>query len=238
MIVVVGLAFEARIAAASGVQVICGGDGRNLRPSLHEAIAPGCKGLISFGVAGGLAPDLEPGTCIVGSGVVSADGRLATDRVWSQALLRAMPDAVPGVLAGAPAPVATPAEKGALHRETGALAVDTESHVVAGAAAHHGLPMAAIRVVCDPATRSLPELALRAIRPDGSTDIAALLGALLRRPDQVAGLLQIALDARCARATLLQCCRLLGPDLGLAGAGQPETGVLEGVEPGFDPAVG
>lgn len=238
MIVVVGLAFEARIAAASGLPVICGGDGSNLRLALHEAIAVGCRGLISFGVAGGLAPDLKPGTCIVASGVVSADGRLATDRVWSQSLLEAMPDAISGVLAGAPGPVATPQAKHWLHRETGALAVDTESHVVAGAATDHDLPMAAIRVVCDPATRTLPDLALRAIRADGSTDIPALLRALLRRPDKVPGLLQIALDARHARATLLECGRLLGPDLGLAGSGRRESGVIGGIEPGLGAAVG
>jgi hopanoid-associated phosphorylase len=236
MIVVVGLAFEARIAAASGLQVVCGGDGRTLRPSLHDAIAPGCKGLISFGVAGGLAPHLKSGTCIVASGVVSPDGHLPTDRYWAQTLLRTMPGAVSGVLAGAPAPVATPAEKRALHEATGALAVDTESHVVAAAAAHHGLPMAAIRVICDPAARPLPEMALRAIRPDGSTDVAALLRALLRRPDKVPELLQIALDARLARATLLRCCSLLGPDLGLAGAG--ELDALDGVQPDLGPAVG
>ena len=56
MIVVVGMAFEARIAAGLGVPVICGGDGSNLAASLARAMAAGCGGLISFGVAGGLAP--------------------------------------------------------------------------------------------------------------------------------------------------------------------------------------
>jgi len=231
MIVVVGLAFEARIAAASGLQIICGGDGRKLRSTLHESISVGCRGLISFGIAGGLAPGLAPGTCIVASGVVTAEERLPTDRYWSQALLQAMPGAVSGVLAGAPSPVATPDAKRALHRATGAVAVDTETHVVAAAAAHHRLPMAAIRVVCDPVTRILPDIALRAVRPDGSTDVAALLRSILRRPDNVPKLLQIALDARCARATLLQCCRLLGPELRLSGAPQLPPGTLDGVEP-------
>ncbi len=238
MIVVVGLAFEARIAKASGLPVICGGNGGRLLPALHEAITVGCRGLISFGVAGGLAPHLKPGTCIVASGVVSPAGRHATDRYWSQSLLQAMPGAVSGLLAGAASPVASPEAKRALHRETGALAVDTETHVVAGAAAHHGLPLAAIRVVCDPAKRGLPDLALSAIRADGSTDIPALLRALLRRPDQVPGLLQIALDARCARTTLLECGRLLGPDLGLAGAARLDSRGLESVEPGLGSAVG
>jgi adenosylhomocysteine nucleosidase len=236
MIVVVGLAFEARIAAASGLQVICAGDGRNLRPALHQAIALGCRGLISFGVAGGLAPGLEAGTCIVASSVVSADSRLSTDRSWSQALLNAIPGAVSGALAGAPGSVATPADKRALHRRTGALAVDTESHVVAGVAVDRGLPVAVVRVVCDPVTRPLPDVALRAVRPDGSTDVVTLLRALLRQPDKFKELLQIALDARSARATLLQCCRVLNPNRGRAEAGGLDA--LDAVPARLGPAIG
>ena len=37
MIIVVGLAFEARIAAGPGVHVICSGDGRNLAAKLTAA---------------------------------------------------------------------------------------------------------------------------------------------------------------------------------------------------------
>jgi len=43
-----------------------------------------------------------------------------------------------------------------LHIGTGALAVDTESHVVASVAAARGLPMAAVRVITDSAHYSLP----------------------------------------------------------------------------------
>ena len=62
MIVVVGMKFEARIAAGLGVPVICGGDGKKLSSLLTHAMAAGCGGLISFGVAGGLVPGLKPGT--------------------------------------------------------------------------------------------------------------------------------------------------------------------------------
>jgi hopanoid-associated phosphorylase len=211
MIVVVGLAFEARIAAGSGLPIICSGDGRNLTPALKEAIADGCSGLISFGVAGGLDPRLKPGTCVVGSAIVTSDIRHETDRHWSQRLLEAMPGAVHGILAGADGPVCTPADKRALNRQTGALAVDTESHVVAQAATGHGLPMVAIRVVADPAHRALPEVALTAIRADGTTDVLAVLRSVMRRPHQLPGLLRTALDARAARATLLRGRRVLKP---------------------------
>jgi len=70
MIVVVGMAFEARIASSLGVPVICGGDGKNLAASLTHAMAAGCSGLISFGVAGGLSPSLKPGACVIGSSII------------------------------------------------------------------------------------------------------------------------------------------------------------------------
>src|SRR5580704_13135414 len=45
LIAVVGLAFEARIAAGPGVRVICSGNGKNLAASLSSAIAEGATGV-------------------------------------------------------------------------------------------------------------------------------------------------------------------------------------------------
>jgi len=55
---VTGLAFEARIVAGWCTHAICSGDGRTLARSLASAITEDCCGLISFGIAGGLSPDL------------------------------------------------------------------------------------------------------------------------------------------------------------------------------------
>jgi len=215
VIVVVGLAFEARIAAGPGVHVICSGDGRNLASAISSAISDDCRGLISFGVAGGLAPDLPPGTCVVGSAIVSGEAQMPTDQTWSQKLLKAIPDAVHGLLVGVPAPVADPAAKRTLYLKTGALAVDMESHIVAGVAAAHGLPVAAIRVITDPAVRALPGAAVAAMRPNGTTDIAAMIRSVIKHPQELPALLRTALDARAARATLMRGRQVLGPSLGL-----------------------
>lgn len=215
MIVVVGLAFEARIAAGPGVRVICSGDGRSLAGSLRQAIAARCAGLISFGVAGGLAPNLGSGTCVVASSVIAGNDALPMDRTWAQKLLATLPDAVHGPLAGVAQPVTTPAAKRVLHQDTGAIAVDMESHVVARAALEHGLPVAAIRVIADAAAHSLPTVALDAVRADGSTDILALLRGLARRPYEIAPLMRTAFAAQAARATLRRGRQLLGPDLGV-----------------------
>jgi hopanoid-associated phosphorylase len=215
VIVVVGLAFEARIAAGNGLRVICSGDGRNLAALLADAIDDECRGLVSFGVAGGLAPQLQPGTCIVASAILSDSAVMMTDRDWSQRLLQAIPDAVHGKLLGVSAPIAQPEAKRSLYLKTGAVAVDMESHVVASVALQHRLPVAAIRVITDPAVRALPASALAAMRPNGTTDIAAMIRSVMKRPRDLPALLQTALDARAARATLMRGRQLLGPGLGL-----------------------
>jgi hopanoid-associated phosphorylase len=220
MIVVVGMAFEARIAAGLGVPVICGGDGHNLATSLARAMAAGCGGLISFGVAGGLAPDLKPGTCVIGSAILDDEGQQPTDARWAQRLMRIIPDAVLGPIVGVREPIAHASAKSALHRDTGAIAVDMESHVVARAAAQHGVPLAAIRVVVDPVERTIPRSALAGTRSDGTIDPVAVMRSLMRYPRDLAGLIRMSFDARAARATLVRGSALLGPGLGLLDAGK------------------
>jgi adenosylhomocysteine nucleosidase len=215
MIVVVGMAFEARIARGLGVPVICGGDGRHLETSLARAMAAGCGGLISFGVAGGLTPELKPGTCVIGSSIFDDEMHCQTDARWAQRLMKIIPDAVLGPIVGVHEPIAHAGDKSALHRETGAVAVDMESHVVARAAVQHGVPLAAIRVVVDPVERTIPRSALAGTRADGTIDPLAVMRSLLRYPRDLAGLVRMSLDARAARATLVRGSALLGPGLGL-----------------------
>ena len=215
MIVVVGMKFEARIAAGLGVPVICGGDGKNLSSLLTQAMAAGCGGLISFGVAGGLAPHLKPGTCVIGSEIIDDEGTRATDERWALRLTRIIPGSVYGAIAGVRQPIAHAADKQRLHGETGALAVDMESHIVAEAAERHAVPFAAIRVVVDPVGRTIPRSALAGSRADGTIDPIAVMRSLARYPRDLIGLIRLSLDTRAARATLVRGRDLLVPGLGL-----------------------
>ena len=65
VIAVTSLSLEARIALGPGVSVICEHASR-LVAALEAAIAQGVAGIISFGVAGGLAPDLAAGAWVIG----------------------------------------------------------------------------------------------------------------------------------------------------------------------------
>jgi adenosylhomocysteine nucleosidase len=214
VIAVTGLAFEARIAAGEGVTVIHGRDEQRMIADLERAVVSGASGIISFGTAGGLAPDLEPGDWIVAEAIVTDAQRWEADIAWSARLLDRLPHATHGVVVSVDVPVAGASAKLALHERTGAVAVDMESHIAGRVAVAHGLPFVACRVIIDPAHRTLPHAALVAMRADGGVNVAAILRSLAGRPGQLPTLLRLALDARAARAALFRGRRLLGAGLG------------------------
>jgi hypothetical protein len=94
---------------------------------------------------------------------------------------------------------------------------------VARLAADHGLAFAAIRVIVDPAHRTVPAAALAGMRPDGRTDPLAVLRALVSAPSQALALMRVASDVFLARNALQRGRRLLGPGLGFAGLGFAEA---------------
>jgi hopanoid-associated phosphorylase len=217
VIALVGLAFEARIASGPGVIAICRNSERELAASLDHALKQGCRGIISFGVAGGLAPHLRPGNWVVASSIVDAHHTRTTDRAWSEKILAMIPSAEHKPIVGVDYAVATTEAKRRMHVETGAATVDMESHLVSRMASIHGLSFAAVRVVIDPAHRAIPDAALAGMRPDGGTSIIAVLRELIAGPSQLSGLLRLACDGYAARRALLRVRRLLGPNFGHLG---------------------
>jgi adenosylhomocysteine nucleosidase len=209
ILAVTGMAFEARIVAGFGVETLCGGGGGSLRAQLDAAIAKGCRGIVSFGIAGGLAAHLAPGAGIVARGVVTTTGRIDCHPEWNAQLLRALPAAIHADIVGVRAPVVTPQDKRELTLSSGAGAVDMESLFVAEAAAAHGLPFSAIRVVADPCERALPPAARIPLRADGRPDLPAVMQSILAQPGQVGALIRVAKDVRIARAALADARRRL-----------------------------
>lgn len=214
------MAFEARIVQGHDVQAVFAARADLLERALSAALAQGASGVISFGTAGGLAPDLVPGTLIVADAIEGPSGRLATDAAWSERLGAALAASSlksswrRGTLAAVTAPVTTVAEKEVLHRLGGALAVDMESHIAAAMAHAHGLPFAACRAVVDPAWRALPAAATAGLRDDGTTTLLPILAALARAPWQLGAMIRLAGDARAARQALIEARRALGHALG------------------------
>jgi adenosylhomocysteine nucleosidase len=217
IVVACGLKAEAKIAAGPDITVVAGGgDGAALEAALTAAARKG-EALLSFGIAGGLAPDLRPGAILVARRVLAPDNRYyECNTIWAQALAGLL-DAPLADFAGVDTPLAGVVEKAALYQRHGASIVDMESHIVARVAAAHGLPFAAVRVIADPAERQLPHAATVGMRPDGRVDLPAVLRSLGKDPRQLPGLIKTALDARAAFAGLLRGRQLLGPRYGRLG---------------------
>ena len=215
VVAVVGLAFEARIAERGDGVVACVGRGAALADRIATVAGSSCRGIISFGIAGGLDPQLRPGTVVVASAIVHEAGSWRTDEAWSAHLVTRLGSAVHAPVVGVDQPVVDAIEKAAWFQRTGAAAVDMESHVAATVAAKEGLPIAALRVIADPAERAIPDSALAGMRPDGTTDAVAVFRAMFRRPSETVALIRLARDAGAARRRLVDARRRLGPGFGL-----------------------
>jgi adenosylhomocysteine nucleosidase len=223
VLIVTGLVQEARIAAGPGMTVICSSsDPQQLRALLTVFDPATIRGVISFGVAGGLDPSLKSGDVVVATEVLAGDTRwlaglpLNEEMIASVALGRRR--VVRGGLAGVEQMVAAQALKAALRSATGAAAVDMESHIAAAYAAKAGLPFAALRVISDPASRALPALAMSALKPNGDIDLRKILRGVARNPTTLRALVSTGIDFNRALKSLRGCRGFLLGGEGLVAA--------------------
>lgn len=220
IIAAVGLERERQIVGGPGVEAIVGGGDHARLEALLEASTVRAHGIISIGIAGGIDPALRAGDWLLADRVMADGTPISTDAEWTSRLAARLPEATRGPLLGVDAIVADSAEKTDLHRTTGALAVDMESHVAARVAQRHRIAFAVARVVCDPAHRTLPPAARIAMRPDGSVDLPGVLRSLLARPGQLPALMLTGWEAERSFRSLLRGRRCLGPRLGGPDLGQ------------------
>src|SRR5271165_4266697 len=205
IVAVVGLQFEAKIIASPAVRTVVLGS----EPApLVAMLLPTDRGVISFGICGGLAP----GFCVIASSISDGTRAFATDKAWTKSLALSIPNAVIGPILGVDEPILEVTEKSRLHKRHGAVAVDMESHVAALAASVHGLPLVAVRAVADDAGCALMAVALAGRRADGSVNVAGVLAALGKQPRELAPLIRLAMRTGSARATLARLRPILRTD--------------------------
>lgn len=199
-LVAVGLKAEGALLP-KGTRIVCaGGNPARLAAALEAAPGP-IAAVLSFGIAGGLDPELRTGDLVVASRVRGPSGAYSADHDWAMRLAAATGARV-GTLAGAAEVAGTPGEKARLRAMTGALAVDLESEAAAAFAARRGLPFAALRAIADEAGSVLPRAAAVGLNPDGSPAPGRVLLALLRRPGELGALLKVARDSGSAMRAL------------------------------------
>jgi adenosylhomocysteine nucleosidase len=218
--VVVGYRDEARCLHPE-LRVLCSGaDATRARAAavrLHEG---GVKGLVSFGLAGGLASELAPGDLLLPEAIVLTDGgRVSTDAAWrgrlAAMLERGGVTARSAPIAGSEHIVATSDAKRALFARTGAVAVDMESLGVAEVAARVGLPFLVLRAVADRSDQPIPSAARLAIDAQGKIRHLAVLAGLIRRPWEIVALIALGRSSGRGLASLRRVAAL-APGLGFA----------------------
>lgn len=200
-----GLEAEAKIARRAGLSAVVGGGDHGRTVKVVEEAASAAECLVSFGIAGALKPGLRAGDIILSTEVVDDDRRwLSSDALRPRiSELAEEIGALEGPVLGAQIALGARRDKRRAWRDTGAIAVDLESVVVARAAAALGIPFVVLRAIADPAARELPPAALLPLKSDGNPAVAQVLASVMRRPRQLPSLVNVAREARLALLALV-----------------------------------
>jgi hypothetical protein len=159
------LKVEEKVARRGGAKAVVVGQGANLP-------LPDGR-LVSFGFAGALTDELEPGTLLTATKVVDSSGNV----LWEGEPLGVL-GARPAVICWSPDEVVNePEVRRALAVSSGAVAVDMES----GRLAETGRLAGAVRAISDSGARPVGALA-NAGRADGGTDWRVIARAFVTDP--------------------------------------------------------
>ncbi|EUK17760.1 phosphorylase family protein [Commensalibacter papalotli (ex Servin-Garciduenas et al. 2014)] len=195
--VLVGMQSEAKLARHLYPAAIeaSGATKEGAKSALKRLIAAKVTSIVSFGFAAGLDPLIKAGTILLPN-VIHVRGK---DYVSDPALrlkLGAEKSRIKvGALLHSDEIITASAEKQKLFVQTGCVALDMESGIVAQYCEDHKIPFAVLRVVCDSAARDLPPLACLALSHDGNLKISQMAKSLLVNPAQISGLIKLGVDA-------------------------------------------
>lgn len=189
VLVAVATRAEARLMPpiAGRLHLVRVGPGAHATGPLTSAIADQpAAGLVSFGFAGGLDPQIMPGTILVPRRVRESAGRLfVIDPAWQASVVKRIGHARPCSerdLLTVNAIVGSSVEKHRLGQRSGAVAADLESGRLAAIAADFGLPFLVLRIILDGADDALPARSARLLTPAGSTRPISAAITLLSSP--------------------------------------------------------
>lgn len=197
---------------------LCGMGPDRAAQAARALLAEGATALVSYGVAGALAPGLTSGALLLPDRVSFLGTCWAVDAPWRARIQHCLGPHVnlaDGLLLTLKEPVATAAEKARLRHETGAVAVDMESGAVLAAAAAAGVPGVVLRAIVDPADVSLPRSAWEGLDGHDRPRVTDVVKTLLRRPWELAAMLRLGIHFRTAIHGLRRAGSRLGPE-GLA----------------------
>jgi adenosylhomocysteine nucleosidase len=183
---------------AGALEVVCVG---LQAAGLEERLAAARPSLvISAGSCGALGPHLRRGDLVVPETVIGLDGSRAATAAWPGLVRHGSVLSVAGL-------VDTPAAKGRLWIETGALAADMESGPIVAWARTRGVPAAVVRGESDTAGQVVPRDLAGLVDPGGRVRRGQAIGVALSRPRALADALVL---GRGTAAALAAVARVLG----------------------------
>ncbi len=201
VLIVVGMPDEAEAALSANTEsteiVIGTGNFKVLRKKLSEVQLDNIKAVISFGVAGGLNPEISEGSIVLATRslyrdqVIEADERLRlfltqqtqdTEGLTVRNGVFLSDDQWLGLEAG---------ESSTLFKTTLADSTDNESFFAAEFAQQKNLPFAGIRAISDGPDVTLPPAASLPFNEDGSPDLSAIFGSIITEPSQLPDLWEL-----------------------------------------------
>ena len=150
----------------------------------QQDACPARHGMLLVGTAGGLDPQLRPGTAFLAERVVDAAGRSWTPTLRYLASTREEVRAE--TLLSVESAAVSPQEKARHHAASGAAAVDLESAAFAEHCEARGWPWSVVRGISDGATESLPREVATWVDHRGRLRTLALFASLARSPGTIA----------------------------------------------------
>lgn len=220
--VITGLAREAdcfgNVRDQDTLWIRCvGGDSKRAAETARILASEGCGALVSFGIAGGLEPSLNPGTVVIAASVVGeGSSRFQCDPTWRRRLIVVLGSQVSVIesdVFGSDQPVLLSRQKRHLNETTGAGAVDMESLAIARVAAEQEIPFLTVRAIADPSSLDLPSWVPGLVGPDGRPRLWPVIRGVVAHPFQVPILFRLSSDSEKAFASLRRVALAAGPFL-------------------------
>ena len=186
----------------------------------YQLIAKGADALVSFGIAGGIAPGVQAGMLVLASTVIDGEKKFKASDVWRNSLKKLLPSDInvsEGSIVGVDKMVASQDAKRQLFEATGAIACDMETHSMARVAVATGVPFIVVRAISDPAWRDIPNWILSCLTSDGEVDYWRLSLAQLSHPWRLPALMVLAGNSKKAFVSLRRVAGVAGSSLGFMG---------------------
>lgn len=187
--------------------LVCGMGAERAKRAALQMVDAGMEILISWGTAGALADDIQPGDLIVPETIVSHTGHVyQTAKYLRSSMLDKLIDCPGNIFLGQLADsiyvLTSVVDKAATRAQGDALAVDMESAAIAEVAAKHEIQYVAIRAISDSAVMRLPDDVINFTNAYGQVQVTKLISSLLKRPGQIFDLFKLARGFMAAKKTL------------------------------------